>query len=112
MDQTAEEEMVVGGDLYFLFFPGGTNGEPDATNVAGTANIAGIEDDVPRVARIARIERRGPVVAAGTGIAEIRVAPATGSGKENAVAVRGGKYSSTYSCTVIVCRPSPCALGP
>lgn len=75
-------------------------------------NIAGREVDVPRVARIDRMERRGPVEAVGPGIVAIRAAPGTGSGKENAVAVRGGNYSSTYSCTVIVCHPSPCALGP
>ena len=75
-------------------------------------DIGGIEVDVPRAARVDRIERRRPVVAVGTRIGEIRVDPATGSGKEDAVAVCGGNYSSLYACTVIVCCPSPGTLCP
>ena len=75
-------------------------------------HTVGIEVDAPREVRIVRIERRRPVVADGTRIVEIRADPVTSGGKENAVAISGGNYSSLYACTVIVCCPSPGTLCP
>ena len=69
-----------------------------------------MEADVPRVGRIVRNERRRPEPAGGTGTIEIRVVQATGGGKEDAVAIGGGNYSSIYACSVIVCCPSPGSL--
>ena len=87
---------------------------PDATRVEVPVQIGVIEEDAPRVARNALIgiDRRRPVVAVGTRSDEIRVAPVTGSRKENAVAIGGGNYSSLYARTVIVCYPSPGTLFP
>ena len=73
---------------------------PVVTVVVVPVNIVGIEVDVPRVVRIVRIERRGPVVAVGTGIVEIRVVPVTGSGKERLSAdhlTGGGVPPLTFS---------------
>ena len=70
--------------------------------------------DAPREARVVvvRIERRRPVVAAGTSIVEPRAVPVTGSGKEDAVAV-GSSYQSTVDSAAIVVRyPSPSTLVP
>ncbi len=85
---------------------------PAVTAEAVPVHIVGIEEDVPRDVRTARKERRGPVVAVGTGSAESRVEPVTGSGKEYTVPV-GRSYQSTVDSAAIVVRyPSPGTLCP
>ena len=97
--------------LAVLLFCDWTHRLPVATAaVVVPIDIVVPEVDVPRVARGARIKGRGPVEAVGTRIAEVGIVPFACGREENAVAIGGGNYSSTYSCTVIVCCPSPGTL--
>lgn len=73
-------------------------------------HIAGIEVEAPRAERVVRIERRRPVVADGTRIAEIRVDPATGSRKEYTVPVGRFNQHTVDSAAIVVRYPSPGTL--
>ena len=58
-----------------------------AAAVAVHAGIARIEVQVPRAERVARAERRRPVVAERTLIVEARIEPAAGGRQENVYAM-------------------------
>lgn len=82
---------------------------PEATvGVVAPAYIAGIEVQVPREARIFRIEGRRPVVAAGAHIAETGVVPEASGGEEDTVAVGGRHQPSVYS---VLRSPRPSTVG-
>ena len=83
---------------------------PAGTGIAVPVDIAGTEDDEPRVVREVRIERRRPVLAFGTGIAEIGTAPATCGGKEYTVPVGRFNQSTVDSAAIVVRYPSPGTL--
>ena len=80
-----------------LFLPDRTDWEPVATVVVDPAYTVGTEVHVPRAARVVRTERRRPKASVGAHIAEIQADPATGSGKEDAVAVGSCNRPSIYS---------------
>ena len=73
--------------LFFLFFPDGTDGEPDVTATEAPVHIVGIEAHAPRAVRVVRSEGRRPVVAVGARIVEVGAEPVASSGKEDAVTV-------------------------
>ena len=84
---------------------------PAVTVVVAPADTFGIEVDAPRAVRTVRTvrtERRRPVTAVGTGIAEIRVVPATGGGKEDTVPIGFTLYQSTVY--PVLSGPGPVAL--
>ena len=62
-----------------------THGETVATAATALVEIARIDVQEPRAARIARIRRRGPVVAARASEVEVRVVAEAGRGKEDAL---------------------------
>ena len=72
--------------------------------------MAGSEVEDPRASRIVHIERRRPVVAAGTRIEEIRAVPITGSRKEYTVPVGRFNQSTVDSAAIVVRYPSPGTL--
>lgn len=75
--------------------------------------MVGTETDVPREARVARIEghgRRGPVHAGGIGNAEIGTVLEASGGKEYTVPVGRFNQSTVDSAAIVVRYPSPSTL--
>ena len=75
-----------------------------AAVAAVPADMAGIEEDVPGVVRVVRIEGRRTVVAVGPRIVDAAVDPEASGGKEDTITVGTGYQSSLYS---VLCRPGP-----
>ena len=70
---------------------------PGAAVVEVPVDIGRTEVNVPRVARVVRIEGRGPVVAEGPHTAKAGIEPVAGSGQEYAVSICTGNQISVYA---------------